>query len=275
MRFKLILLFAFLFSASLNVWAHPVAKASPRPLPQLLPQYCPNQLVIVFYGDWYPYMFFKNDQYQGFDYEFFVAVLNRLGCKVKVDSLPEKRAHSRLVKGGGNLVMSGATITKERKTYAYFSKTYRDEVISLFYLNKKALPDTLNTLKGVVANSQVIATNAAAFYGKDIEALRNSQFAKQFMHVPSLHNRVEMLHKKRAQAMIEDYIAGCNEFHLNAPNIINELQAVTVNKVRVAFMFSKAAVTPEFVRLFDENMRQLIEQGVLAKMIAKYTPVGC
>ncbi|NQZ08136.1 MAG: transporter substrate-binding domain-containing protein [Algicola sp.] len=271
MRFMLILLCVCLFNTTLNVRAHPAAKASP----QLLPRYCPNPLVIVFYGDWYPYMFFKDDQFQGVDHEFFVAVLNRLGCQVKVDALPEKRAHSNLAKGGGNLVMSGATVTKERKTYAYFSKTYRDEVISLFYLSKEALPDTLTSVKYLVANSQVIATNGAAFYGTDIEELRNSKFGSRFIHMPSLHNRVEMLHKGRAQAIIEDYIAGCNDFHLSAPDIISELQAVTVNKVRVAFMFSKAAVTPEFVNLFDENMQQLIDQGMLAQMMAKYTPMGC
>lgn len=237
-----------------------------------LPDYCPKPMTIVFYGDWYPYMFKEGDGYKGIDYEFMRLINAELGCDIVVNALPEKRAHQGLARGD-SIIMSGATITEKREKYAYFSDTYRGETMSLFYLPHRVSGQ--HNADNIIAGSKMIAINGAAYYGPFIEGYRNNDSDKKFQHVPSLEKRVEMLTRHRADAMVEDHIAGCNALFNDTNKLTVKLKWVQVNQVNVAFMFSKGVVPYEFIEIFNHTMQQLIAQGALDKLIAKYTPQGC
>lgn len=241
---------------------------------QPLPDYCPAPLELPFYGNWYPYMYKENGIYKGTDWEFLQTITDALGCKVQVVVIPEKRAHKDLSKRH-NLVMSAATITESRLKHAYFSKSYRAEVQSIFYLESREFPPNLASLEYIVSKSSMIAINGAAYYGKRVEAQRNGKFQQKFIHVPGMKKRIEMIRLDRAQAMVEDYIAGCNYFHQYGQDMVPKLRTVTVNRVNVSYMFSKYRFTPRFVALFDQAMEALLKQGVHDDMVARYTPIGC
>ncbi len=245
------------------------------PKAQPLPEYCPEPLKLVYYGNWYPYMYAQGDNHQGTDWTFLLKILKVLNCQINVVKIPEKRAHKDLSKRHA-LVMIAATITKERLKHAYFSKSYRDEVQSIFYLESKDFPPNLASLEYVVAQSNMVAINGAAWYGKRVEALRASARDKhKFIHVPGMKKRIEMMRRDRAQSMVEDYIAGCNYFHQYAQDIAPKLRAITVHQVKVSYMFSKTNVSPAFIKRFDQTMTQLLEQGIYDDILAKFTPVGC
>lgn len=237
-----------------------------------LPQYCPKPMTMVFYGDWYPYMFEQGDGYKGIDYEFMARIFDELGCHVDVISLPERRAHQDLARGD-SLVMSGATITHERQRHAYFSKPYRGETMSLFYLSKSDSEKA--SASEVIKGSSMIAINGAAYYGPFIEDFRHNDLVNKFQHVPSLQKRVEMLERLRADAMVEDHIAGCYYIFSQRPSLSNRVKWIRVNQVEVAFMFSKGVVSPEFITIFNRTMQQLIKQGIYDEIAAQYTPKGC
>ncbi len=237
-----------------------------------LPSYCPKPMTIVFYGDWYPYMFYQNEQYKGIDYEFFAAILNKIGCQIVVNRLPEKRAYQGLARGD-SLIMSGATITKARQKYAYFSDTYRPETMSIFYLKDEINDDS--TVDAIIKQSTMIAINGAAYYGPYIERQRHGNYRQKFQHVPSLNRRVEMLSRSRAQALVEDHIAGCYHLFTHGDGLIDKIKWQQVNQVNVAFMFSKGVVPYEFIEIFNQTMQQLIAQGVYDNLTAKYIPKGC
>lgn len=237
-----------------------------------LPEYCPKKMTVVFYGDWFPYMFYENKRYQGIDFDFMSLVLDRLGCEFDINALPEKRAHKGLA-SGDSLIMSGATITEERKQYAYFSKPYRGETLSLFYLDDKGR--NINTADQVINQSEIIAINGAAYYGPYIHKKRNSSQSKKFIHVPSIEKRIEMITRQRAQAMVEDHIAGCFYLHKSSSSVAKKTRWIQVSQENVAFMFSKGVVPYEFVAIFNQTMQQLIAQGAYSQIAAKYTPQGC
>lgn len=237
-----------------------------------LPEYCPKAMTIVYYGNWYPYMFLQDGHFKGIDYEFLMKIANKINCLIVVNSLPERRAHKELAHGN-SLVMSGATITEERQKYAYFSKPYRAEIMSLFYLNKDQHNE--RSIDEIFQQSKMIAINAAAYYGPLVENYRQSTIAKKFNHVPSLERRIAMIERKRAEAMVEDHIAGCYYLHKSRAITMEDISWHQVNHTDVAFMFSKVAVTKAFIAIFNQTMQQLIEQGVYDEIVAKYTPKGC
>jgi hypothetical protein len=72
--------------------------ASFAPKAQPLPEYCPEPLKLVYYGDWYPYMYAKNAIYKGTDWTFLLKVLKVLNCQIDVVKIPERRAHKDLSK---------------------------------------------------------------------------------------------------------------------------------------------------------------------------------
>ena len=220
-------------------------------------------------------MYAKGDIYKGTDWAFLLMILKVMNCQIDVVHIPEKRAHKDLSKRHA-LVMIAATITKERLAHAYFSKPYRNEVQSIFYLESKDFPPNLASLEYVVAQSNMVAINGAAWYGKRVEALRATGRARhKFIHVPGMKKRIEMMRRDRAQSMVEDYIAGCNYFHQYAQDIAPKLRAITVHQVKVSYMFSRTHVSLAFVERFDQVMSQMLEQGVFDDILARFTPVGC
>ena len=239
-----------------------------------LPSYCPKTLDLVFYGDWHPYMFaapHTQTGYQGSDYELLQNVIADMGCKMDVLAIPEKRAHRSLAMGH-ELVMTAATYTEQRARYAYFSNPYRQETMSVFYLDDKQPP---KTLAARLTSANTIVINAAAWYGETIESYRAGPHKDKFQHVPGMIKRIEMLQRDRAQLMVEDHIAGCNYIHRHAPELIPRLKSIQVHSTEVSFMFSKQVVSDEFTYRFNKSLADQLANGTYERLIAKYQPQGC
>ena len=259
----LCLLFAMLLVGQTN--------ASPRAAD--LPPHCPEPLTVVFYGDWYPFMFAKEGGYRGLDFEFLEQVLNRIGCRVRVETVGEKRGHRNMAQGH-RLIMSGATYTEQRARYAYFSESYRQEVISVFYL-RSLLNGQPASLEAIVANSDAIAINAAGWYGDAVEVQRKGPHKDKFIHVAGLLRRVQMLQRQRTQALIEDHIAGCNQLKNDAPQLLKHVSSLPVSKTTVAFMFSKQVVNRQFIHLFNRTMAKLMADGSYDALHSRYLGEDC
>ena len=242
-----------------------------------LPDYCPVPLAISFHDDWYPYIFGKDTSYAGTDYDFINTIANALGCEVSVAKMPEKRGHRDLAQGLSHVLLA-ATVTEQRAQYAYFSAPYRQEIMSVFYL-KQIIPQppaTTVTLADVMDNSHFVVINEAAWYGENIEAYRhNDDDAGKFLHIPGMENRIQMLRKARAQAMIEDHMAGCSYFQRQAPDVIAKLAVLSVHHSDITFMFSKQLVTPRFMKLFNQEMAKQINEGVYDEIVAMYQAEQC
>lgn len=126
-----------------------------------------------------------------------------------------------------------------------------------------------------MAKSAVIAINGAAFYGEEIQRFRKSRYSEKFVHVSGMKQRMQMLKLDRAQGVVEDHFAGCHYFYQHQSGISNQLKSIVVNKVDVAFMFSKGVVTHEFIRLFNLTMSDLLAQGLYDKLVEQYPFKGC
>jgi polar amino acid transport system substrate-binding protein len=253
-------LYLFLLFTSLSAHTNP------------LPAYCPEPLAFVYDVQWYPFVFKADDEYKGIDLELLLTITDKMGCPVKNVALPIKRVY-RTIARRSTLVVSGAVVSQSRLQYAQFSRPYRKEKISAFYLHSERLPDNLD-LAGLVNNSRLIANITAGWYGKSLEKWRTSVQKGKFIHVDNMASRMNMLRRGRVQATIEDHMAGCSYFHLSARDIASKARFVIVNREDVSFMFSKN-IHPDFLPLFDRILGELIDQGFVEQLEARYTPFGC
>lgn len=239
-----------------------------------LPDYCPQTMSIAYFADWYPYVYSKDSGYTGTDFDFLYAITTALGCRIKIAKVPKKRGHKNLEQGKSHIMLA-ATVTRARTRYAHFSQSYRKEKMSVFYLKKLINGKKPATLQEIIGKSQFIAINAAAWYGKTIEAYRLGRYANKFLHVPSIDKRVAMLRKTRAQAMVDDHMAGCSYFHRQASDVIDEIAIMTVHVSDITFMFSKRLVTPEFVDLLNKEMDRQLELGIYDDIVTHHQADRC
>ncbi|MCJ8273606.1 MAG: transporter substrate-binding domain-containing protein [Psychrosphaera sp.] len=237
-----------------------------------LPEYCPKTLEFLSAGNWYPYTYIENNIHKGINLELMLKVTSIMGCRVRLVNIPSKRAHKSIVTQS-TLVLPAATINQARLKYARFSKPYRFEKVSIFYLQSDLLSDDIK-LPLLVSKSDLIANNNSAWYGKKIEKLRTSAQSNKFVHVQGMKRQVEMLRRNRVQAIIQDHIVACNYFHQQAQDISPRMRFIVVNKVNVSFMFSKT-IHPAFLPLFDKTLVEQIELGFVEQLLARYTPLGC
>ena len=246
---------------------------SPAIAQQAKPELCPKPMMLIYYGQWFPYFFKEEGQYKGIDYEFLLSITKQLGCQVKIIPLPEKRIPIELAKGRP-LMMVGATYTKERAKYAHYSDPYRQEVMSLLFHTPTNTQKTKQTAADIINNSQAIAINDAAYYGPIIEDYRKSQHSNKFIDIPKLETRMKMLARKRVQAVVGDYSAGCHSFYKNKSNK-NQLHNIRVSQTSIAIMLNKTAFSQNFVEQFNKALHLQLDKGIIKRLQQKYTPIDC
>lgn len=94
--------------------------------------------------------------------------------------------------------------TKRRSKFAYFSQSYRDEVMLLY---KNTLSPNLSSIEQLFSQGFSIAVNRGSYYGEQFELLKKA-YPKQVVLISTADKRFEMLNKQRVDFVIEDALSG-------------------------------------------------------------------
>jgi polar amino acid transport system substrate-binding protein len=221
---------------------------------------------------WYPYQFRdKQQQLIGLDFDILNAILKELALEANYTELPWKR-HLQYIKTGDIDIAMGASFTKERDDFAYFSIPYRIEKINLFVKKGNTKDIKLTRLEDLIHSHYILGIEGGYFYGDKFQKLNQQiDFQSHINEVIDLEQNVKMLFKGYIDGFFADPIT--MKSFSEKYSIQNELEShpLVIYQTDVHFMLSKKSCSPETLMHFNQAIKTLQANGELDRIIKKWT----
>ncbi|UJF23469.1 substrate-binding periplasmic protein [Shewanella sp. OMA3-2] len=234
---------------------------------------CPEPIKVGF-NDWAPYSWIDASGHAvGLDIDILTLVANNLGCQIHFINMPIKRAH-QMLKAGTLDMMMGASYTKEREKYAFFTQSYRKEEIRLF-TKADSLPQiSVDKWQDIFSQKLKLLAPTYGWYGKDyLQSKAELQNQGLLVISQDAAQSVRMLAYKRGDILIGDsislpYIANQSEGLALAP------LPLIVNTNKIHFMLSKQTKKPALLQEMNNAISTLSNHGALAKVVNKWQNIS-
>lgn len=220
---------------------------------------------------WPPYIYTdEQSQRTGGDLEMIQAVFKEAKCRLEIIAeVPRKRRLAMFMAGELDMI-PGSNDTAERREYAWFSKPYRLETVSLFTLPSNYPKYRDLDSFGAMLRRQVplLVLNAGWFgaeYAQHSQALRDAKLSSSF---ETFGQGLTMLAKGRGDLIMADHATLLFE----AAHQKMTIQALPfqASSAPVAMMFSKKSVAEADVLLLNEAIDRLEARGTLKQIRARY-----
>lgn len=220
---------------------------------------------------WPPY-FYANDKGEavGADIEIIQAVFKEAKCSLLIDpETPSQRRNVMFTEGKLDMLVAG-TDTVQRRAYAWFSKAYRNETISLFALPGQ--PDVLRDVAGfktILTRRLTVLSPGTGWFGTEYdEFAKPLERAGLLSHFDSYAQGLTMLKAGRGVLIMADRASMLSEAaRLNM--VLVELPR-PVSRTRVHMMFNKQTVDHADVLTLDAAAERLEARGVLKQIRKRY-----
>ncbi|WP_339724676.1 transporter substrate-binding domain-containing protein [uncultured Paraglaciecola sp.] len=154
---------------------------------------------------WYPYQY-HNEKHQlvGLDIDSFNAIMIEANLSFTTAEVPWN-THLNYLKAGKMDVAMGASWSKEREEYAYFSKPYRKETVRLFVRQGHAKNIHLESLSDLTGSQYKLGVESGYYYGKDYaELIKTEKFKSNISEVVDLEENVTLLMKGHLDGFLVD-----------------------------------------------------------------------
>lgn len=144
---------------------------------------CPPQ-VLVGWDEWPPYMHLDEENNEtGFDLELARLVIREMGCEPVFVRRVWKRVLSGISEGRLHLT-GGASRTYERQKYAYFTRPYRSEIVTLFVRAEDAGSHaSLRSLSDIQTADFRLSVTRNYYYGPTYESLAKKEDFSRHLHL--------------------------------------------------------------------------------------------
>jgi polar amino acid transport system substrate-binding protein len=154
---------------------------------------------------WYPYQYHNNKrELVGLDIESFNAIMTEAKISYTAAEIPWK-THLHFLKTGKMDIAMGASWSKDREEYAYFTLPYRQETVKLFVRQGEAKNVRLNTLSDLAGSPYMIGVEAGYYYGEDYqELIKKSDFRANISEVIDLEQNATLLMKGHLDGFLVD-----------------------------------------------------------------------
>ncbi|NLR76808.1 substrate-binding periplasmic protein [Leeia aquatica] len=222
--------------------------------------------------DWPPYVHVgANGQPVGLEVELLQAVAREAGCTVKfLGNIPRQRRMA-LFKLGKLDVMYAASDTPERRTFALFSESYRDEVVRVMADGSnppQPLPASFST---ILERRLPLLVPHGGFFGTEYEQLM-PQLSEGHLLLPfeEYQQGVEMLRVGRARLIMGDEVAlqFLTSRHDDGVKLVP--LPFVASRGPVHYMLSKMTLTPADKAALDKAIAKVIRSGERARILARY-----
>jgi polar amino acid transport system substrate-binding protein len=154
---------------------------------------------------WYPYQYHnQNRQLVGLDIDSFNAIMTEAKLSFTTAEIPWK-THLHFIHTGKMDIAMGASWSKEREAYAYFSLPYRKETVKLFVRKGNAKNIKLSTLSDLVDSPYIVGVESGYYYGEDYqELIKTAGFQSNVSEVIDLEQNVTLLMKGHLDGFLVD-----------------------------------------------------------------------
>ncbi len=154
---------------------------------------------------WYPYQYHnQNHQLVGLDIDSFNAIMAEAKLSFTIAEIPWK-THLHFIHMGKMDMAMGASWSKEREEYAYFSHPYRKETVKLFVKKGNAKNIQLQTLSDLVGSPYMVGVESGYYYGEDYqELIKTAGFQANLSEVIDLEQNVTLLMKGHLDGFLVD-----------------------------------------------------------------------
>ncbi len=219
-----------------------------------------------------PYQYMdESGQIRGLDIELLKAVAAAAKCHVSFQHLPWKRGLALLSKGLID-VGSGASKTKKRSKYAYFSVPYRDEAMSIYIQREPNKPLQFTNLTQLANSSANIGIVIGYTYGNEFSKLRTAKaFKGRLSEVLSDSINIHKLAANRIDAILIEQFGGAQLIdqvaEVNARIQRHPLKIVTGE---IHFLFSKKSVSKKQLGQFNQALQDIKESGQYQEILKRY-----
>lgn len=251
------------FSFSINIQAFS-SKLCPRKLKSSWEPYEPIQ-----FRD-------KNGIMTGFDVEVVNMLFGKLGCEVEYRRMSWPRAIRSVASGHIDFVL-GATLLKEREKFAYFTTSYRSEVIAIFVREDKlAKWKSIKSLKDMNQQHKFyLGVTDSYSYGVEIDSfLKNYRYKTSAM---ILEKNLQKLAANRIDGILSDYIVMAE--YLKMKPLLDQATGEEIKLVRhplkireepVHLMISKKNFTEEQFKEIDSYLKKILATKSFKNLKKKY-----
>lgn len=222
--------------------------------------------------DWPPYVYAgANGQPAGLEVELLQAVAREAGCRVQfLGNIPRQRRMA-LFKLGRLDLMYAASDTPERRAFALFSMSYRDEVVRVMADASnppQPLPTSFTTL---LERRLPLLVPHGGYFGAEYEQLM-PQLSEGHLLLPfeEYQQGVEMLRVGRARLIMGDEVA----LHFLTSKHDDGVKLIPLPFVAsrgpVHYMLNKMTLTPADKAELDKAIAKVIRNGERARILARY-----
>ena len=218
---------------------------------------------------WFPYQYRnKAQQLVGLDIDVFKAIIDQAGYQASYVELPWAR-HLRYIKSGKVDVAFGASYTKERASYAYFTQAYRTEVVKLFIRKNKSLK--LEKLSSLIDSPYIIGVEKGYYYGEIFKQLmHNKLFKKHIKVVLDIEENIGLLLQNKIDGLLAD--PNTIKAFVKKYRIDDELMEhqLPIYKSSIHIMLSKKTQSLAILQQFNQAITILKLNGRLDAIFIKW-----
>ncbi len=232
-----------------------------------LPTY--SQHLQVGWELWFPYQYRnKAQQLVGLDIDVFKAIIKQANYQASYVELPWQR-HLRYIKSGKIDIAFGASYTKERESYAYFTQAYRKEIVKLFIRKNNHI--TLQKLSNLIDSPYIIGIEKGYYYGEEFAQLMlDPSFKKHIKIVLNIEENIDLLLKNKIDGLLAD--PNTIKAFVKKYRIDNELteHSLPIYQTDIHIMLSKKTLDTKTLQQFDQAITTLKLNGAVDAIFAKW-----
>lgn len=216
---------------------------------------------------WYPYQYYnEKQQLVGLDIDSFNAIMAEAKLSFSAVEIPWN-THLNFIKSGKMDMAMGASWSKEREEYAYFSLPYRKETVKLFVKKGKAKHIYLKTLADLAGSQYIVGVESGYYYGKEYaELIKTKAFKNNISEVIDLEENVTLLMKGELDGFLVD------------PNTMQsfvkkyqfegefEVHPIEIYSADIFIMLSKKSSNTEILKKINAAINTLTNNGELKRI---------
>lgn len=216
---------------------------------------------------WYPYQYHNdNRQLVGLDIVSFNAIMAEANLTFTTAEIPWK-AHLHFLKTGKMGLAMGASWSKEREEFAFFSLPYRKETVNLYVKKGNAQNIKLQTLSDLAGSQYMVGVESGYYYGKEYEELiKTAGFKANISEVIDIEQNVTLLMKGHIDGFLVD--PNTMQSFATKYQMENEFEqhSLDIYSADIFIMLSKQLSDVETLHKINKAITTLKNNGELKKI---------
>ena len=175
-----------------------------------------------------------------------------------------------MVQNGEVDIVPGASMSESRKSFALFSKPYREEHFA-FYVNSEDFAGFPKTMKDIVEQGKNIGVTSGYMYGDELTKYQDSEkHAERFIETAIGEANVYNLLQHSIDVFVEDpFVATYNLQRKGLSDQIKQLP-IDIHTGDIYLMFSKQTVDDETVKRFNKALAKIKKNTVYKRITERY-----